>query len=86
MQLFYFFLNRSLVYGDPYFFDYISIAKRTNVLSSIILEIQTIQKARLLESFEYFDVFVSSRVLKIEHFFFLQSIDNQKIVRVTIYQ
>ena len=33
-----------------------------------------------------FTFFVSPKILKIEHFFFLESKDNQKIVGVTIYQ
>ena len=54
----------------PTIFDYLSI--------TIISEIQTIQKARLLQSIGYF------YILKIEIFLFLQSIDNQKIVRYHI--
>ena len=63
-------------HGNPYFFLFAK--KRKKVLSLIILEIQHIPKAR-------FYVIVSPRVLKIEHFFFLQSIDNQKIIGVTIH-
>ena len=43
-------LNRSLVYVTPIFFYQLSIAKRNNVLSLVILEIQHIPKVRLLQS------------------------------------
>ena len=43
-------------------------------------------KVRFLQSTWRFQVFVSSRVLKIENFFFLQLIDNKKISWVTVYK
>ena len=60
----------------PIFFYYLSIAKRINVLSLILLEIQKRKKSSNA---------LQKSSLSDEHFFFLQLIDDQKITGVTIY-
>ena len=63
----------------PTFFDYLSIAKRKNVLSLILWKIQKRKNRQMLCKSR---CAVSLRLLKIEHFFFLQLIANQKIMVV----
>ena len=67
-------------------YDYLSISKIANVLSLILLEIQHIRKVRLFKAFDDFKAFCIFKSIKDETFFFLQLIENQKKVAVTIYQ
>ena len=67
-------------------FQLISITKKKKGSIFNNLRDTAHQKSLFCTAFDDFYVFVSPSVLKIEHFFCLQSIDNQKIVRVTIYQ
>ena len=60
-----------------------TIAKRKYVLSLILLEIQNVKIIKRFAKVKLFGCAVFPRLLKIE---FLQSIYNQKIVGVTIYQ
>ena len=65
--------------------EYLSIAKRKNILSLIILEIQHIREGRLLQNIWRFLSFCISKNIKDKKMYFLQLIDIQKIVEVTDY-
>ena len=68
----------------PSIFNYLSIAKRANVLSLILLRYSTSKKFDFSKAFDDFKAFVSLRVLKIEKKIFLQWIYYHKIVGVTV--
>ena len=69
-------LGRKLSPGLP-FFNYLSTSKRKIFLSLILVEIQ---KRKIVKCFAKVEILcdVSLRLLKIEYFFFLKSIDYQK--------
>ena len=52
----------------------------------IYKNVKIVRKQDLRKAFDEFYIFVTPRVLKIEHFFFLQLIANKKLGGVTIYR